>query len=411
MIEPHNCFACGSLNVHGLHLELHAGDDRCWTELELDRRFEGWEGIAHGGIVCTILDEVMAWALVDHDLWGVTARMQRRLQASGPDRPADPRRGPRPRDEAAGVYAEGVLVDVEDGTELARAEATFVGAPEARKQELKERYGFRLEAEGRATDARPHARHGGPRRDGRSRPMTDRDATPPPRAPRPSSPARSSPSARPTRPTALGRTPASTSTTRTALVTHLSGRPCALADPEYLDGHAPRRARHRACPRCPPAAPPRDRQRPPCRHARRARSTLLDIAARLVREPVIELHWLAFGILERTILRRARAFLAARPCRAPRDADNWTTVDTLAHVPRSASSPRPTAGPSSSSSCTRRRAGSAGWPGSTIATLPFADRSAGRRPRSRARPALARATSSATPRRTSRRRSRGRSAR
>ena len=41
----------------------------------LDRRFEGWEGIAHGGIVCTILDEVMAWALVAEDNWGVTARM------------------------------------------------------------------------------------------------------------------------------------------------------------------------------------------------------------------------------------------------------------------------------------------------------------------------------------------------
>ena len=31
--------------------------------------------MAHGGIVCTILDEVMAWALVAEDNWGVTARM------------------------------------------------------------------------------------------------------------------------------------------------------------------------------------------------------------------------------------------------------------------------------------------------------------------------------------------------
>ena len=153
VIEPHNCFACGSLNVHGLHLELHAGGDRCWTELVLDRRFEGWEGIAHGGIVCTILDEVMAWALVDHDLWGVTARLNvdfrrpvpigRRIRGEGRVRETKRRV----------IYAEGVLVDAEDGTELARAEATFVGAPEARKQELKERYGFRLEAEGPSEDA------------------------------------------------------------------------------------------------------------------------------------------------------------------------------------------------------------------------------------------------------------------
>jgi len=51
LMTPHNCFACGTLNVHGIQLDLHAGADRCWTELSLAERFEGWEGIAHGGIV------------------------------------------------------------------------------------------------------------------------------------------------------------------------------------------------------------------------------------------------------------------------------------------------------------------------------------------------------------------------
>jgi acyl-coenzyme A thioesterase PaaI-like protein len=73
--EPHNCFACGTLNTNGLQLRLHMEPGRSWTELRLDRRFEGWDGIAHGGIVCTILDEVMAWALVAQDNWGVTARL------------------------------------------------------------------------------------------------------------------------------------------------------------------------------------------------------------------------------------------------------------------------------------------------------------------------------------------------
>ncbi|HEX5827470.1 MAG TPA: PaaI family thioesterase [Candidatus Limnocylindrales bacterium] len=145
VLDPHSCFACGSLNAHGLHLVLHAGGGACWTEVTLDERFQGWDGIAHGGIVCTILDEVMAWALVDNDVWGVTARMNvdfkrpvpigRRVRGEGRVREARRRV----------IYAEGVLRDAEDGTELARAEATFVAAPEAKKQALKERYGFRLE--------------------------------------------------------------------------------------------------------------------------------------------------------------------------------------------------------------------------------------------------------------------------
>jgi uncharacterized protein (TIGR00369 family) len=152
LLAPHNCFACGTLNVHGLQLVLHAGGDRCWTELSLDPRFEGWEGIAHGGILCTILDEVMAWALVDHDLWGVTARMTvdfkrpvlvgRPIRAEG--RVVEVRRRL--------VDAEGVILDPDEGTVLARSQATYVGAPEERKRELKERYAFRIEP-----DAQPDA--------------------------------------------------------------------------------------------------------------------------------------------------------------------------------------------------------------------------------------------------------------
>ncbi|MFL5757929.1 MAG: PaaI family thioesterase [Chloroflexota bacterium] len=142
-IAPHNCFACGSLNTHGLQLELHAANDVCWTELVLDARFEGWAGIAHGGIVCTVLDEVMAWALVEHDLWGVTARMAVEFKRPLPI-------GTRVRGEGHVVEARrrlvttrGVLFD-EARTVLATAEGLYVGASEARKAELKSRYAFRI---------------------------------------------------------------------------------------------------------------------------------------------------------------------------------------------------------------------------------------------------------------------------
>jgi uncharacterized protein (TIGR00369 family) len=143
-VTPHNCFACGTLNAHGLHLELHAADDRCWVELALPGRFEGWEGIAHGGIVATLLDEVMAWALIDHDLWGVTARMSIDFK-----RPVPIGRPIRAEGWVVSVRrrlveAEGVVMDGNDGTELAHGTATYLGAPEARKDELKARYAFRL---------------------------------------------------------------------------------------------------------------------------------------------------------------------------------------------------------------------------------------------------------------------------
>jgi uncharacterized protein (TIGR00369 family) len=140
-VRPHNCFACGELNEVGLHLQLRLEPGRCWTELEMPRRFEGWEGVIHGGILCTVMDEVMAWALVQEDNWGVTAKMSvdfrrpvtvgQRVRAEG--WVTDTRR--RIHSTA------GRMVDAESGRELVRAEATYLAASGERKRELKERYG------------------------------------------------------------------------------------------------------------------------------------------------------------------------------------------------------------------------------------------------------------------------------
>lgn len=157
LLTPHNCFACGELNVHGLHLDLHAREGRCWSELELPERFEGWEGIAHGGIVCTILDEVMAWAIVGQDAWGVTARMT--VEFRRPVRVGTKIRGEgwivRARRRVFDTAAR--IVEVETGAELATAEATYVAAPEERKRALKERYAYRLVPDGTEETGAPAA--------------------------------------------------------------------------------------------------------------------------------------------------------------------------------------------------------------------------------------------------------------
>jgi len=140
---PHNCFACGTLNAGGLGLALHVEPGRSWTELALDRRFEGWDGIIHGGILCTILDEVMAWALVGEDNWGVTARMNvefRRPVGVGVPIRAE---GWMTRSRRRIVDAAGHILDASSGEELASATGVFLAASSARKQDLRERYAYR----------------------------------------------------------------------------------------------------------------------------------------------------------------------------------------------------------------------------------------------------------------------------
>lgn len=145
--SPHNCFACGTLNTHGMQLDLHIEPGRCWTELSLEQRFEGWEGIAHGGIVCTVLDEVMAWSLVGADNWGVTAKLsvdfKRPIHVGQPIRAE----GWVTRERRRLVETSGTVIDTVDGTVLATADALYMAATDERKRELQARYGFRARAD------------------------------------------------------------------------------------------------------------------------------------------------------------------------------------------------------------------------------------------------------------------------
>ena len=139
----HNCFACGTLNANGLGLVLHLEHERSWTELVLDRRFEGWEGIAHGGIVTTILDEVMAWSLVASDNWGLTARLAVEFRRPVPVETRIRAVGWITRGRRRVIDTAAQVIDLATGVELATATGVYVAADAERKRELQDRYGFR----------------------------------------------------------------------------------------------------------------------------------------------------------------------------------------------------------------------------------------------------------------------------
>ena len=141
--EPHHCFACGEINEHGLHLDLHTSPEGSWTELALDPTFQGWEAVAHGGIVCTILDEVMAWAVIGRGTWGVTARLNvafRRPVRTGRQIRAE---GWVVQQDRRAIRAEGRVLDAKTGEVLATGASTFMAVPPEQLERLKARYGLR----------------------------------------------------------------------------------------------------------------------------------------------------------------------------------------------------------------------------------------------------------------------------
>jgi uncharacterized protein (TIGR00369 family) len=74
------CFACGRLNEHGLRLEIRPTASGVEVDYAFEDRFQGWQGIVHGGLVATILDELMAWACRAACKGAVTAEMTVRFR-------------------------------------------------------------------------------------------------------------------------------------------------------------------------------------------------------------------------------------------------------------------------------------------------------------------------------------------
>lgn len=146
--EPHHCFACGELNQGGLHLEIHTDPGGSWIETTLAPAFQGWDSVAHGGIVCTILDEVMAWSVIGRGTWGVTARLNVAFRKPIPIGRAIRAEGRVLEMHRRASRTEGVVLDAATGEVLATGEGTFIAVPPDQLARLKARYGMRRTAAG-----------------------------------------------------------------------------------------------------------------------------------------------------------------------------------------------------------------------------------------------------------------------
>jgi len=75
VLKYKNCFVCGDQNSTGLQAKFFFDGEKAITEITANDQFEGYAGIYHGGILSTLLDEVMIKAILAQDKYAVTAEM------------------------------------------------------------------------------------------------------------------------------------------------------------------------------------------------------------------------------------------------------------------------------------------------------------------------------------------------
>jgi len=69
------CFCCGDRNERGLRIVFDHRQGEAEASLEIPSYFSGWKGIAHGGLLSMLLDEVMAHACLSLAESAVTGEM------------------------------------------------------------------------------------------------------------------------------------------------------------------------------------------------------------------------------------------------------------------------------------------------------------------------------------------------
>ncbi len=122
-----NCFVCGENNPNGLRLSFEIDKEKqtLRTTFIASPTFQGWDGIVHGGIISTLLDEAMAKLVFELGHRAVTASLEVKFKK------------PVPILEPLHVYGEIAEVNKrllrakahvakEDGTILATGTSTFL---------------------------------------------------------------------------------------------------------------------------------------------------------------------------------------------------------------------------------------------------------------------------------------------
>ena len=122
------CFVCGQDNPQGLKIAVtyDAGAMAAETELSLPREYQGWSAVIHGGILATLLDEMMAHAVWHFAGPGLTLSMEVRFH--NPLKPGEAIRvrGVLNTPNGKRRQAAGEIIRLADGKKIASGRSRFL---------------------------------------------------------------------------------------------------------------------------------------------------------------------------------------------------------------------------------------------------------------------------------------------
>lgn len=62
--SDHLCFGCGPRNPYGLKMKFYSDEKVVVSWVTVPEHLCGWDNLVHGGVITTILDEIMSWSAI-----------------------------------------------------------------------------------------------------------------------------------------------------------------------------------------------------------------------------------------------------------------------------------------------------------------------------------------------------------
>ena len=124
--ESNSCFVCGPDNPIGLKIRFRIDDEVCRSEFTARPEHAGYRGVTHGGIVFSLLDDVMANWLWLKGIQCMTAKADIRYRGELPVGVPVRLEGRCLKRKGRLAVMEGKVIRQDDETVVAEATASFM---------------------------------------------------------------------------------------------------------------------------------------------------------------------------------------------------------------------------------------------------------------------------------------------
>jgi acyl-coenzyme A thioesterase PaaI-like protein len=127
------CFACGQRNPIGLHMQVsyNSEDLSAESRLSLAPEYVGWQEVIHGGILATLLDEIMSHAIWHFAGPAVTLGLDIQFRQTLAPGQLVVVQGRLTQTKGRRLQAQGSIIRLADGRLIANAQGRFLLPPPA----------------------------------------------------------------------------------------------------------------------------------------------------------------------------------------------------------------------------------------------------------------------------------------